>query len=618
MKKIILIAVVLLLGNVFTTFAQNYVYEIDLVNVKHDRVLIKLNPPKIKEGKAVFVMPSVIPGSYARKDYGRFVHNFAAYDKDGNKLKVKRKKTNNFYISGADKLAKVEYWVSDTWDDTDLKRRVFEPGGSNIEANKNFVINHHAFVGYFENYKMQPFELRFTKPEKMYGSTPLKRKTVNAKKDVFYADNYVELVDNPLMYCEPDTLSFKIRNTTVYVSSYSSNKKVKAAQLVPYLMPTSEALGNFFGTLPVDQYHFILYFNEFTDLYEGIPERKRKKYGLGGYGALEHSYCSMYHLPEIENETYLGETISDIAAHEFLHILTPLNLHSEEIADFDFRHPEMSQHLWMYEGVVEYFSHLTLVRHGVITPEQFLEKMREKIEGAEKFKPMSFTKMSEKIIKKKYQKSYLNVYQKGALFGFLLDLELTRLSDGKYGLAELMLELVNKYGKDKAFKDEDLIDEIVEMTYPEIRTFFDQYVIGKRKMPIDQFVDVVGWQYQPVGTRKVYSYGDFKFTYYSDIEKLIFVEVGENTLGAKDGDFLLKIGDTDVTIENAEDLLIPYLDSPSADMKFEVLVNRFGMEKKLSGLPKSTNETVTHLINENPNANEKQLRLRQFLLKGIK
>jgi predicted metalloprotease with PDZ domain len=40
--------------------------------------------------------------------------------------------------------------------------------------------------------------------------------------------------------------------------------------------------------------------------------------------------------------------------HEFFHIVTH-SIHSKEIQDFDYNDPKMSEHLWMYEGVTEYF-----------------------------------------------------------------------------------------------------------------------------------------------------------------------------------------------------------------------------------------------------------------------
>ena len=42
--------------------------------------------------------------------------------------------------------------------------------------------------------------------------------------------------------------------------------------------------------------------------------------------------------------------ISDIAAHEFFHVVTPLHIHSEIIENFDFETPVPSEHVWLYEG----------------------------------------------------------------------------------------------------------------------------------------------------------------------------------------------------------------------------------------------------------------------------
>jgi predicted metalloprotease with PDZ domain len=112
----------------------------------------------------------------------------------------------------------------------------------------------------------------------------------------------------------------------------------------------SAALEKFFNGLPVLSYQFLYYFED--------PEKGPKGKGDGGYGALEHSYSSLYFLPETALEPNLHSMVNEVSSHEFLHILTPLNLHSEEIENFDFVNPKMSQHLWLYEGVTEYFAHL--------------------------------------------------------------------------------------------------------------------------------------------------------------------------------------------------------------------------------------------------------------------
>ena len=124
-----------------------------------DQLRIVVNTPLVKEDKVTYVMPSVVPGSYSKKDYGRFVQGFAAYDDKGKKLKVKREGQNLFTIDKARKLARIEYLVDDTWDAKQDDSYIFQPGGTNFDAKSaypNFVLNHYGLYGYLEGYKMLP------------------------------------------------------------------------------------------------------------------------------------------------------------------------------------------------------------------------------------------------------------------------------------------------------------------------------------------------------------------------------------------------------------------------------------------------------------------------------
>jgi len=96
---------------------------------------------------------------------------------------------------------------------------------------------------------------------------------------------------------------------------------------------------------------------------------------------------------------------------------------------------------------------------------------------------MSFTEMSKNILDKPYADNYYNVYQKGALIGMCLDILIREESQGQRGILSVMKELAVKYGVDKPFEDEMIIDEIVKMTYPSVSTFFKDHVIGG--IPID-------------------------------------------------------------------------------------------------------------------------------------
>ena len=64
------------------------------------------------------------------------------------------------------------------------------------------------------------------------------------------------------------------------------------------------------GTLPIEKYAFLICLMDYPSL-------------SGKMGALEHSASSMYTLPEV-NPVLLVQSVRDIAAHEFFHIITPL------------------------------------------------------------------------------------------------------------------------------------------------------------------------------------------------------------------------------------------------------------------------------------------------------
>ncbi|UOQ75432.1 hypothetical protein MUN84_11970 [Hymenobacter sp. 5516J-16] len=181
-----------------------YQINLDLQNVQNDRVRVVINTPAIKEQQATYVIPSVVPGSYSKKDYGRFVTDFKAFDKQGKRLKTRNSGPNLFLIDDAKKLARLEYLVDDTWDAKQDDSFIFQPGGTNIEAGRNFTINHYGFYGYLEGYKMEPYQVSVLKPAALYGATALDVRRESATKDVFTAPNYVTLADGPS--CTPSPI----------------------------------------------------------------------------------------------------------------------------------------------------------------------------------------------------------------------------------------------------------------------------------------------------------------------------------------------------------------------------------------------------------------------------
>ncbi|MCX2741644.1 M61 family metallopeptidase [Pontibacter anaerobius] len=592
--------------------ALKYNVTVDLKNVQDDKVQVTVQAPEIKQNEVVYNMPKIVPGTYSVSDFGKFVTDFKAYAKNGDTLAVEKLDTNRWRVSNATRLARVTYWVDDTFDAAKREDAVFEPGGTNIEENKNFLLNTFGFVGYFDGMKQVPYQLNITKPQGFYGSTPLKVVSSNDSLDTYELPNYVELADSPLMYNVPDTTVLQLGNTQVLVSVYSPTGRVTSEPIAANVKDILEAQRSYLGgTLPVDKYAFLIY----------VPERVGKS---GSFGALEHSYSSVYFLPEMP-EAQFSSTIRDVAAHEFFHIVTPLNIHSEEIGNFDFINPNMSKHLWLYEGVTEYFATHVQLYENLYGMDEFLQKIRDYILTSKTYynDTLPFTVMSDQVLDK-YENEYGNVYQKGSLIGMVLDIRLRELSEGKYGLRDLMLDLSKTYGKENAFKDEELFDKITEMTYPEIRDFFARYVEGPEPLPLQETFRKVGIIYQPTGTEQVISYGGFAPGFDEETSKIKVADTADmdefgRKIGFQTGDLLLAFNGTEITPANIRQLIGEELQSMKPGDRLTFTVGRLNdkgelKEKKLKGKATAVKRQQQHVLKPDPMATPEQLQLRNAWL----
>ena len=497
-----------------------YHYSIDITKVDGRKLNVELTPPQLTESKIVFSLPKIVPGTYSIYDFGRFVLDFKAFDAAGNALPVTRIDSNSWEISNSNTLAKITYRVNDTYHPNTKINPIFEPAGTDFEQDTCYVLNLHAILGYFRNHTKQPYELNVTHQPTFYGSTSLIDADNSNTKDSYHTTNYNEAVDNPIMYSVPDTAHIRVGESDILISLYSPSKKAHAKEIAIQLDTLLQAQGKYLGgKLPVKNYSFLIYLANHSGL-------------TGGFGALEHSYGSMYYLIDGTNAA-IASTVRDVAAHEFFHIVTPLNIHSVEIADFDFDNPKMSEHLWLYEGSTEYHAHMVQVRYGLITQQKLLDVIKEKMtEAMFGFNDsLSFTEMSKGCLDT-FKDQYNNVYAKGPMISMCLDLELLHHSNGKYGIIELIQDLAKSYGKDKAFKDEELIPKIVSLTYPEIQSFFDDYVIGGKPLPFTKVLGYAGIDFKRIDIVKGFSLGQCELGYNPATGRLMVAGIkNENDFG---------------------------------------------------------------------------------------
>lgn len=259
--------------------------------------------------------------------------------------------------------------------------------------------------------------------------------------------------------------------------------------------------------------------------------------------------------------------------HEFLHTWTPLTIHSDKIENYNFEQPDMSENMWFYEGFTDYLTDYIIEKNKVY-PNYLSANLSGAIGFAKKQKEISFTESCLSLGKHSlfdaFQKSAImdNCYQRGKIVAFCMDAELMKLSNGNYRLKNLMTKLYTIYALKKAFQDNELIDVIVNLTYPEMRPFLEKYVKGKDLPPYQDYLDKFGWKFI-AKNENINSFGDYSLGFDYKSKRYFFLNVKNNPLGVINNDTLISVNNKPVG-EDSPEMFFP---EKNDSIKIEVIRN---------------------------------------------
>lgn len=596
------------------------VTSIDLSKVINDKAPVTINPGRFTQETVTYRLPRVVQGTYSVSDFGKYVDDFKAFDYKGNELPTVKVDTNTWTIANATQLDYITYNTNDTFDQEVTGgiggEAPFSPAGTNIEPT-NYVLNLHGFIGYFDSLKDSQYSLDVTAPADFKRTSALQETGKTVSKDgklatsSYFAPRYFDITDNPMFYGDLDVEEFQVGDIKIVLSVYSPNKVHSAESIKAVMQKMMQAQKTYLGDInSTPRYDIYLY------LSEGKPESPK------GFGALEHHTSTVVVLGEDMPFEALAESMIDVVSHEFFHIVTPLSVHSEDVHYFDYNQPTFSKHLWMYEGVTEYFATLFQVDQDLVDSEEFYGDILGKIQTAANLNDsMSFTEMSENVLDEPYAPQYYNVYMKGALIGMCIDIILREESNGNRGILSLMKELSNKYGKNKPFEDDKLIEEITAMTYPSVGEFLNTHVVGGTPIDYSVYFKKVGLSLDTGKVKTNYIQNDGTLIFAPDRATMTipFSEaVKDNSFwndnGVLPGDVLKSVDGKELTLATAQQILTAmYMWQPGTDIN--VVLDRKGEEIVIKTKLTQSYTTGTKLV-EDANATEAQKAIRQAWLKG--
>ncbi len=552
---------------------------------------VELKPDKLTLKNNIYQFAATAPGTYQTMDIGRYVKSFKAYDADGNEIKTDHISVNQWLLSTPEKINKIVYRISDTWNTKVDSNYIYQMCGSAIEPN-DVLINGQCVFGYFHGMQSYPIKVKIDYPQDWVAGTALP-----LDKDGYYdADTFDRIVDSPILLGKLTEASLDVGKTKIDVYTYSKTGMIKSVEMVNLLKDILAAESDFMEGLPVSHYTFLFHFEDMS------------------VGAWEHSYSSEYIYQELPLAT-LRNDIRSVVAHEFFHILTPLTIHSELVAKFNFVKPVMSQHLWFYEGVTEWAAHILQLRDHLITLDQYLNVLHDKLTANDAYRQdLSLTDLG--IHCTEMQDQYPNIYMKGAIVAGLLDIKLLQLSHGKRGLREVIHQLSKMYGPDKPFSEKNFFADFTRLTYPEIGDFFNKYIEHADKLPVKEYYALLGINYT-----ELEGYDSSKVSLGLQLgfkdNRLVVNSVSADSYNKgifKPGDILYKFEGDEITLASLQKMYAKIKNMKMGE-ELNITVLRDGKEVPLTA--KVTARAIKHVFSINNSASPEEIQFRNAWLKNL-
>jgi predicted metalloprotease with PDZ domain len=422
-----------------------------------------------------FVMPVWAPGSYLIREFERHVQGFAASNAQGVALRWQKMNKNTWRVetNGAREL-RITYQVYAN----ELSVRTNDL--NDRHANWNNV----ALLMYPEGHLNAPSTLRVVPFNNWQVATGLP--AVPGQPNTFRAENFDVLYDSPVEVSLFKTISFEVRGVPhrIVIDGEGNYDMERMRRDVIKIVETLIAM---MGDIPYRDYTFILHAH------------------TRGDGALEHLNSVSFIM---ERNSFRGASYSlyflPVMAHEFFHLWNVKRIRPDTLGPFDYTRENYTRLLWVAEGITEYYGLLATRRAGLISEQEYLDKLASEIELVQS-KPGRFEMSVEEASFDAWIKYYrqdensvnsqISYYDKGQLLGLLLDLEIRRLSNGTKSLDDVMRYLYTEfYKKNRNYTPEDFQRASELMAGKSLENFFARYVRGREELDYNAGLSAVGLQ----------------------------------------------------------------------------------------------------------------------------
>ena len=589
MKKISFFAICLLLS--FISSAQTnkqqpkieYFLSMEKPQSHYFDVVVQVSNIDAKtkqQGFVDFKMAVWTPGSYLVREYAKNVESVSA--SSGN-LPVNAEKINK------------NTWRVKIQSSTQELRLKYKVYAYELSVRTSFLDDSHGYLNpasvfvYVNDWKNLPSTLKIN-PYQGWNTISTGLKSLG--NNTFQAENLDILIDSPIEIGTQKVLSFDLNGIPHKIAMYGE-AKYDAAKVTDDIKKVCASATSVVGEHPCKDYTFLIH---------------NLAAGGGGLEHLNSTTCQTSRTSYENEKAYKG--FLSLIAHEYFHLWNVKRIRPKALGPFDYENENYTHMLWFSEGCTSFYQNYILRRASVFSPEEYINSYVGEINVIENQPGNAVQSVAESSwdawIKyyrpnENSRNSTVSYYDKGAVLGGILNLEILASTKGAKNLDDVMKYLYQTYYKKlgRGFTDEEFKAAVNLVSGKDLKDFFQKYIFGTEEIPYNDYLKAVGMQLVDANANNNSAFlgadvraGSPRIT-----------AVRKDSPAYNDG---LNVGDEILSIDdNKVDDLNKFISTKKIGDVIQVKVKRDGLEKTYS-VTLSKSPIKNYKIEALPNSTESQ------------
>lgn len=438
---------------------------------------VEMVVPTYGRERLELAMANWTPGSYLIRDYSRHVERITAYDGEGKSLSIQKTTKNRWQVEAkSSAVVQVRYHLF----------------ANELNVRGNWVESDFAVLNGAPTFLYDPehTDTNVQITVDLPAEWPDVHTALPKVGEAYIAEDLDTLIDTPWLLGDTAQYSFIVDGIAHKFINWGEQEVwdgTKSAEDVETLVRKQI---KFWGNIPYPHYLFLNVLS-------------------GSRGGLEHKNSTLMMSQRWnthEREDYLDWL--GLVSHEFFHTWNVKRLRPEPLGPFNYESENYTRSLWISEGITSYYDDLLLVRAGLMNEDEYLSRLSKQIQRFQD-KPGRHIRSLEEVSFDAWIKHYkkdanslntaVSYYSKGAVVGWLLDMEIRRASLGARSLDDVMRAASARFSGTRGFSPEEFQSIAEESAGVSLHSFFDAFVRGTEELYYDTALDWLGLSFGDAG-----------------------------------------------------------------------------------------------------------------------